>query len=297
MAITVDKGERTILSSLTLTVLLLGTLLTASVPCTAEPPRITVGLDLEQYSIEIMSSPTKDTSGVIAGSVTISSKVPGESVSVQFSYYGAGELYALPEPGSFIFTDLGTQYFNVTIFLKEDTPPGGDYRITIGVTASSRNSASTCDQQVTVYPTWEVMAEATVLKAPPAVEPGGTTVGKVEVRNTGSRYVVCDLILQGDPDGVVKEVALLSSIGVTPNIWDKAEFSIEVGPNAPVGVHTVVLGVVTQMDDGTVLLLDVVTIEVEIEEATGFDPVGPIIVLVGGLVILGVAAYLFRRKA
>ncbi len=294
---TVDTGKRTILSSLTLTVLLLGTLLAASVPCTAEPPRTIIGLALEQYSIEIMASPNEDSSGVIAGSVTLSSKVPGEGVSVQFSYVSTDELYALPEPGSFIFTDLGTEYFNITIFLKEDTPPGGDYRITIVVTASSRTSSTTDNRQVTVYPTWEVMAEATVLKAPPAVGPGGTTTGEVEVWNTGSRYVECDLVLQGDPDGVVKEVALLSSLDVTPAIWDKAEFIIEVEPNAPVGMHTVLLGVVTQMDDGTVLILDVVTIELEVEEPAGFDPVGPIIVLVGCLVVLGVLAVSFRRKA
>lgn len=296
MAITVDTGKRTVLSSRTLTVLILGALLAASVPCTAEPPRIIIGLDLEQYSIEIMASPNEDTSGVIAGSVTISSKVPGESVSVQFTYISNGELYALPDPGSFIFTDLGTEYFNITIFLKEDTPPGGDYRITIVVTASSRNSSTTDNRQITVYPTWEVMAEATILKEPPAVEQGGTTTGEVEVRNTGSRYVVCDLVVQGDPGGVVKEVALLSSISVTPNLWDKAEFRIDVEPNAPVGVHTVLLGVVTQMDDGTVLILDVVTIELEVEERAGFDPVGPIIILVGGLVILGVLALSLRRK-
>ena len=293
---TVGAGKRTILSSLTLTVLLLGTLLTASVPCTADQ-WIIVSLELDQYSIEIMASPNEDTCGTIAGSVTLSSKLPGESVSVQFHIAGAVELYALTEPGSFIFTDLGTEYFNVTIFLKEDTPPGGDYRTTIGVTASSRTGSGTADQQVTVYPTWYVKAEATVLKEPPAVEPGGSTTGTVEVRNTGSRYVECDLVVQGDPDGVVKEVALLSSIDVTPNLWDKAEFRIDVEPNAPVGVHTVLLGVVTQMDDGTVLILDVVTIELEVEERAGFDPVGPIIILVGGLIILGVLAFSFRRKA
>ncbi len=290
---TVDTGERTILPSLTLTVLLLGTLLAVSVPCTADP-WITVGLELEQYSIEIMASPNKDTSGVIAGSVTISSKVPGESVYVQFVYYGSGALYALPEPGSFIFTDLGTEYFNITIFLKEDTSPGGDYRITIGVTASSRNSSTTDDRQVTVYPTWEVMAEATILKAPPAVEPGGTTTGEVEVRNTGSRYVECDLALQADPDGVVNDVALLSSLDVTPNIWDKAEFRLDIAPNAPAGVHTVVLGVVTPMDDGTLVTLDVVTIEIEVEEKAGFDPAGVIIVIV--VALIAIAALVLRRN-
>ena len=296
MAITVDTGKRTILFSLTLTVLLLGTLLAASVPCNADP-RIIIGLELEQYSIEIMSSPNEDTSGTIAGSVTLSSKMPGEGVSVQFSYIGAPELYALPEPGSMIFTELGTEYFNITIFLKEDTPLGGDYRISIVVTASSRTTSAEDTRQVTVYPAWDVMAEATILKAPPAVGPGGTTTGKVEVRNTGSRYVMCDLVLQGDPDRVVKEVTLLSSLGVPPNIWDKAEFDIVIEADAPVGMHTVALGLVTQMDDGTVLILDVITIEVEVEEKEGFDPLGPIIVLVGGLVILGVLALSLRRKA
>ena len=204
----VGLGERTILCSLTLAILLLGTFLAVSVPCTAES-WISVDLELEQYSIEIMASPNEDTSGIIAGSVTLSDKVPGESVSVQFAIFGAPELYMITEPGSFIFTDLGTEYFNVTIFLKEDTPPGGDYKMTIGVTASSRTSSATADRQVTVYPTWDVMAEATILKGPPAVEPGGTTTGKVEVRNTGSRYVECDLAIQAGPDGVVKEVALL----------------------------------------------------------------------------------------
>ena len=290
---TVDTGNRTILPSLTLTVLLLGTLLAVSVPCTADP-WTNIGLDLDEYSIEIPASPNEDTSGIIAGSVTLSSKVPGESVSVQFAIFGAPELYMITEPGSIIFTDLGTEYFNVTIFLKEDTPPGGDYKMTIVVTASSRTSSATDERQVTVYPTWFVMAEATILKEPPAVEPGGSTTGMVEVRNTGSRYVECELVLQGDPDGVVKEVALLSSLGVTPNIWDKAEFRLDIAPNAPAGVHTVLLALVTQMDDGTVLTLDMVTIEVEVEETAGFDPVGPIIVLVATLI--AIAALILRRR-
>ena len=55
-----------------------------------------------------------------------------------------------------------------------------------------------------------------------------------------------------------------------------------------------VLAVVTQMDDGTVLILDVVTIEVEVEEPAGFDPVGPIIVLVAALI--AIAALVLRRR-
>ncbi|NOQ53636.1 MAG: hypothetical protein GQ558_03415 [Thermoplasmata archaeon] len=332
---TVDTGKRTILSSLTLTVLLLGTLLAASVPCTAEPPRTIIGLALDQYSIEIMASPNEDamplvvaypepspsvssftvglnletysiemmisteedTKTSIKGWVNVNDMRPVETVSVQIESTGFRDLYAYPEPGFFIFERDGKQYFNLTLVLLEDTPPQDYFDLVISATAKTPLNQVISFQEMIVTPVFLLSAESILVSLPEDAPPGETPLGTLRITNTGSIYSEYRLVVVSDPDLVVDEIGFYERAELVPGFYDEFEFYIAIVEDATTGTHSVdiELWAHTQYEIGDVM--DTFTIEVQVED-TSSSVTGPLLLLVVGiLAIVGVTAHPLRRKA
>jgi uncharacterized membrane protein len=233
----------------------------------------------------------------LTGTVTIIEKNPAETVLVELYIWGDSWTYALPDPGSFIFHQLGTQSFNLTVFLKEDAPPGDIYQVSIRAYASSTLDSGDDIRLLSVIPTWSLASEATLMEEPKDVSPGGAATGIVEILNTGSRYADYFLVVAEDPDGVVALVELHQPVELAPNLLEKARFDIEVDPSASPGEHRVVIGLMTRLDAEETQSLD--TFEVVISVVEPEDVTGPGILLMGVLVVVGLmaVAILLRRKA
>ena len=263
----------------------------------AAPIEIQVVLELSTYSLEISASPNRDTSRTMTGTVSITEKNPGETIVVTLYLYDDTWTYGVPDPGSFIFQQRGTQSFNLTVYLVEDAPPGGVYQMSISAQAESQLDAAADSRVLTIIPTWELAAETTLVEEPGPSAPGGTTSGLVEIKNSGSMYAEYFLVVAEDPDGVVEAVDFRQSVELAPNWIKKFKFDLELSDTATLGEHRVVLGLMTQADEDETLSLDTFSFIVEVvrsEEGTSSS-----IVIVSVLCFLGlmVLALLLRRKA
>ena len=237
------------------------------------------------------------TSRMITGTVSITEKNPAENVIVQLETMSDTWTYGIPDPSSLFFQQLGTQSFNLTVYLKEDVPPGGVYQLSIRAFASSTLDSADDNRQLLVIPTWYLAAEATLLEEPRGVVPGSTVSGVVEILNTGSRYSDYFLVVAEDPDDVIEKVVFNQPVELGPNMLEKAQFDVEVQASAPLGNHRVVISLLTRTDSGEIQSLDTFSINLEVVESEEGLAFG--MVTMGVLVLVGLMAIaiLLRRKA
>lgn len=248
--------------------------------------------------MELPASPSEDTHDVVEGWVRLLDKRPGDNVFVEMSTGGSDQLYHVVDPFTFTFTELGTRYFNVTVFLKEDNPPGESYQMFVRAFASTLGDSTDDAIVLTVHSTWFLAAEAELIEPPREVVPGRGSTGIVEVINTGSRWAAYELTLEGDPDGVVSSIRFEQEVQLLPNFWEKAEFRVKTRDDATPGTHRVSIALTTTLDDGTAQRLDGFSFDLEVEEPQDRSPAGPVLVLVLAVIACGLAvAYHLRRKA
>jgi len=256
----------------------------------------TIGLNLETYSIEMLISTEEDTKAVIQGWVDVNDMRPGETVSVQIECTGFTDLYAYPEPGFFTFERDGRQYFNLTFVLLEDTPPQDYFNLVLSATGKTLLNQVISFKEMIITPVFLLSAESILVSLPEEASPGEAPLGTLMISNTGSIYSEYRLVVVSDPDLVVDEVGFHEEAELTPGFYDEFEFYITIVEDAAPGTHSVYieLWAHTHYEIGDVM--DTFTIKVQVED-TSTGPTGPLLLLVvGTLALVGVAAYLVRRK-
>ncbi len=281
---------------LLMVLLVLGPLL--SIPTRSTPTsNFGVGVHLDEYSIEMLVSTEKDQQYKILGWVDVSNMRPGETVAVTIEASGYNDIYGTPDPNYLRYERDGRQYFNLTVTLKEDAPIHEDFEIVVSAEGRTYLDYEISYVELTVTPTFQFTATANVIDVPGETEQGGEAKGVLRVTNTGSIYGEYSLELASGPDSVVNEVRFTRPSDLTPGFHDDFPFVLELAEDAPTGKHRVTIELWGETQYETSGLLDTVTVEVRVREASIGGAGSLIAVLLVIVAAVGVATYVLRRKA
>jgi hypothetical protein len=207
-------------------------------------------------------------------------------------------LYGSVDPASFVFQEIGTEYFNLTVWVKEDTPEGNPLHMSVGAHASSRTDADDFRVDLNVYPKHKVISgETTLVEDPGRVEAGGSTTGTVEIFNEGTRPTTYSLVLMNDPDKVVKSIRFFDDPEMGQNYLKKVDFEVRVKADASIGTHSVQVGLQTYGDSGDPLIVDTFSFDLQVTEPEETFRWGAAVMIVVALVsISGAVAFAIRRR-
>ena len=259
---------------------------------------VEISLEMDTYHVNVEMEPNEDSSAVVEGWVNLLRKRPGEVVSVTLSVDTDPSTWGFPDPSSFVFQELGTRYFNLTVTVREDTPESPPLHMSLGAQASSRTASDTFHVDLTVHPVHQVIkGEGELVDPPGEVEPGGYTTGTVELFNEGSRPTTYSLMLMEDPDGVVEKVHFFEDPELGNNYLKKKDFEVVATSDAEPGSHFVKVGLRAYQDPKEPVLVDTFTFQLQVVEPEGGLDGGTVLVTFIVIAALLVAsAYVLRRK-
>jgi len=257
-----------------------------------------ITLEMSTYRLDIPIDPDADSSETIEGWVTLVDKRPGETVNVQMYLNSDSLLYGIMNPAAMSFSELGTKYFNLTVYVKEDTGEVGPLKMAVSAFASSLVGNAEAHVELNVYPVAKSMSGTVDLSTNPGnVEPGGTSSGSVVIHNEGSRPAYYDLMVTSDTGEVVKEVRFKEDASLGPGWVRERDFEVEVKKGASPGVYTVGVGLTTVDDTGHPLVLDTFTFDLKVVEGEEESATGPIVFTVLVVVVAIVALLYWRRRS
>jgi hypothetical protein len=282
------------------TILLLATLLPIGIAETPLDERVEIDLYLAVSNLEMPVGTQDVTTAMVQGWVVMSKKPPGESVPVEFlvtpqDHYVSGTA----NPSVLAFHREGTLYFNLSILMIEDTPPGVGHRIDVNARANSKIGTDGDAAVLIVTGIAQFDGQAEMKKQPKKVRPGGTAKGVVQVTNTGTQYCEYYLELMVDQGAVVESVEFDIKVELTPNWVEKAPFSIDVPDAHLPGQYSTTIGLMARLQDGSTFRVDTFEVFIEVTEPEDEGGAGPwlvAIVVVFALVAVFVAVAV-RRKA
>ncbi len=253
---------------------------------------------MSTYHLNVVMEPNEDSSATVEGWVNLLKKRPGEVVSVTLTIDGDSNLWGFPDPASFVFQELGTKYFNLSVTVREDTPESPPLHLTVGAQASSRTASDVFQVEMVVYPLHVILrGEAELVDPPGEVEPGGYTTGLVEIFNEGSRPTTYSLVLLADPDGVVDEVGFFEDPELGNNYLKKKEFQVVATSDAEVGSHFVEIGLIAYQDPQDTVVVDTFSFQLQvIERDEGFNWTIALFLVIVVLGIVAVAVFVMRRR-
>lgn len=263
--------------------------------------RLEIDMEMELTDI-IMPVSTQHISEVLVpGWVDVLDKPPAERVTVEVVVEMQGQfvINAAAYPGTQYFTYTGRQYFNLSLRLAEDTPPGREYLMDVIANAEGKVGFDSDVVHMTVTTVPELAGDAEVFEAPGEVPPGGVANGLIEVRNTGTRYAEYRLTVADDPGEVVEELRFTIEVEMTPNWVEKTPFVLKVDRDARPGTHRIEVQLMVVNDDGGTTNVDRFVIDlvvVEDEEPT-FDWYTATVIVLVLVSIVAVIAFILRRKA
>jgi hypothetical protein len=238
---------------------------------------------------------------LVPGWVDVRDKPPAERVTVEMVVEMQGQfvINAAAYPGTHYFTNPGRQYFNLSLRLAEDTPPGREYLMDVIANAEGAVGFDTDVVHMTVTTVPELAGDAEVFEAPKEVPPGGVASGVVEVRNTGTRYAEYRLAVADDPGEVVEEVRFTMEVEMTPNWVERAPFVLMVDRDARPGTHRIEVQLLVVNDDGGTTNVDrfVIDLVVDEDEEGTFDWYTATVIVLVLVSIAAIIALLLRRKA
>ncbi len=259
---------------------------------------VEISLEMSTYHLNVVMEPNEDSSATVEGWVNLLKKRPGEVVSVTLTIDGDSNLWGFPDPASFVFQEMGTKYFNLTVTVREDTPESPPLHLTVGAHASSRTASDVFQVEMVVYPLHVILrGEAELVDPPGEVEPGGYTTGLVEIFNEGSRPTTYSLVLLADPDGVVDEVGFFEDPELGNNYLKKREFQVVARSGAEVGSHFVEIGLMAYQDPQDTVVVDTFSFQLKVVEPEArFSWGSALVVGVAVLGLVAVAVVLWRRR-
>lgn len=262
--------------------------------------RVDIELELEKASIVMPVSTQHITMVELQGWVDIIKKPPGETVRVDISTASPGQYKAggKVSPESLYFFLETRLFFNLSITMNEDATPGFEYLLDIIGIATSKLGSDTDVFHLTIETVPELDGEALLREHPDSVAPGGSTAGVVQVTNLGTIYALFRLSVEDDPKDIIDSVDFRIEVELIPNWVEVVHFDINVARSAPVGEHTVTIGLNVVLDDGSNLLVDTYDVTFFVREKDGdtADTYG-LLIVIGIIVASVVAALLLRRKS
>ena len=277
-------------------------LATMSYPATCHPTdeRLEIDLELELAEVEMPVSTQNLTELNVLGWVEMSRKPPGETIIVELAATPLGQysvgMSVNPDKLAFFYT--GTRYFNLTIWMQEDTAPGKEYLVDVVASADSMIAYDddTFHLKITTVP--DLWGKAAMLEQPPGIGPGGTTTGKVQITNTGTRYAEYRMEVLSDTDSIVEAAGFNIRPVMVPNWVEKVSFDIEVADTAVPGQYSVTMALLVVQDDGSTTTVDSFDVSITVLEPDEARAVPFLALVVASLIVIAlVVAIILRRKA
>jgi hypothetical protein len=259
---------------------------------------VEITLELSTYHLNVQMEPNEDGEATVEGWVNLIKKRPGEVVSVAMTVDADQLLWGTCDPSSVVFQELGTKYFNVSVWVREDTPGGNPLHMSIGAQASSRTASDTFRVELNVLPVHEtIVGEADLTRPPGRVGPGGSSTGEIEIFNEGTRPTIYSLVLMEDPDDVVKSVAFFADPELGNNYIEKREFQVVVRSDAEVGSHFVKVGLLAYQDPQETIIVDTITFQLQVVEPdTTFDWGSATVIIIVLVTIAAVVTIVIRKR-
>jgi len=259
-----------------------------------------IDLTLEAAEVEMTVSTQELTELNVLGWVVMSKKPPGETIAVNLEVMPQGQynIAAGAYPNALYFFYTGKQYFNLTIRLREDTPPGKEYLLDVDATAESKIAydGDTFHLKIVTIP--DLWGDAQMLEHPADAEPGGTTRGTVQVVNTGTRYCSYRMSVFQDPNAVVESVRFNARVEMKPNWVEQVPFDLTIAESTLPGEYNIVMALLVVHDDGSTAIVDQFNVHVTVDEAEEVTTFPYVAVSVVAVMVAGLAiAIMLRRKA
>jgi len=228
-------------------------------------------------------------------------KPPGETITVELLVSKPGQDFigggAYPDTLYFFYT--GRQFFNLTLRLQEDTPPGKTYLVDVDAKAVSKIGYDNDVCHLTVQSVPDLAGKAMMVEPPPSSAPGEITSGIVGVTNSGTMYAEYLLSVSEDLGKIVEDVYFTMEIEMTPNWVENAPFDLVISDSARPGDHHVVLNLLVVQDSGATTIVDRFEFEVtvvEVEEDT-FEWGSAMVIVLIFVVIAAIVFIAIRRRA
>jgi hypothetical protein len=228
--------------------------------------RLDIDLDMERSEVDMPVSTHRYTEVNVQGWVDVIDKPPGENIAVELLVIKPGQDFigATAYPDFLYFTYTGRRYFNLSLRLQEDTPPGKEYLVSVDANADAKIGYDNDAFHLTVRTVPDLAGKALLIEPPAKVRPGGTTTGTVRVTNDGTRYAEYRLSVRDDPSGCIEDVHFNMEIEMTPNWVEDAPFDVIVSDSTPAGVHKVALDLLVIHDDGSSENVDHFEFEIQV---------------------------------